>query len=364
MTDEPFQYRFSALRGIQGGREYYVAMCPLRLLSKIFLFDEEEVAPEIRAQRTLNRARLPEITRYIVDNPRDYVFSSLTASIDGRVEFLPHVDHGSIGSLVVPMSARFVIADGQHRRAAIEEALKEKPELGEETISVVFFLDAGLKRSQQLFSDLNRHAVRPTQSIGLLYDHRDPLAGLARGLATDHPVFRGLTEMEKTSISNRSRKLFTLSSIYHATRKFLGKARRASVTEREAALAREFWSEVGKHMGDWQAAQRREVSTKELRQDTIHAHGIGLQAIAIAGAALLQQEPRKWKSGLRGLEKIDWARSNASVWEGRATVGGKLNKTEANVQLTANVIKKALGVPLTEQDSKAEARRSHARAAK
>ena len=39
------------------------------------------------------------------------------------------------------MTSRFIINDGQHRRAAIEEALKERPELGDETIAVVFFLD-------------------------------------------------------------------------------------------------------------------------------------------------------------------------------------------------------------------------------
>ena len=56
------------------------------------------------------------------------------------------------GKLTVPMTARFIVNDGQHRRAAIEEALKERPELGDETISVVFFLDVGLRRSQQMFA--------------------------------------------------------------------------------------------------------------------------------------------------------------------------------------------------------------------
>ncbi len=45
--------------------------------------------------------------------------------------------------------------------AAIEEALKVRPELGDETLSVVFLHDAGLKRSQQMFADLNRHAISP-----------------------------------------------------------------------------------------------------------------------------------------------------------------------------------------------------------
>ena len=82
-----FEYTFPAIRGIQAGREYYITMCPLRLIPKIFLFDEEELSPEIRAQRILNRARVPQISQYIVNNPKDYVFSAITASIDGSVDF-------------------------------------------------------------------------------------------------------------------------------------------------------------------------------------------------------------------------------------------------------------------------------------
>lgn len=163
---EAFNYLFTALRGKQAGREYYVVMCPLRLIPRIFLFDEEELPPELRVQRTLNRSRIPDIASYVVQNPHDYAFSSITAAIDGEVEFKPLDDATElgqdVGQLVVPMTARFVINDGQHRRAAIEEALKESPELADETISVVFFVDRDLERSQQLFADLNKHAVRPT----------------------------------------------------------------------------------------------------------------------------------------------------------------------------------------------------------
>jgi len=53
-----FEYIFPSIRGIQAGREYYVSMCPLHLIPKIFLFDEDELKPELRAQRTINRPRL------------------------------------------------------------------------------------------------------------------------------------------------------------------------------------------------------------------------------------------------------------------------------------------------------------------
>src|SRR3954447_15344206 len=89
-----FEYVFPAIRGVQAGREYYVTMCPLRLIPRMFLFDEEELTPEMRAQRTLNKGRVPEIARYIIDNTDSYVFSALTASVDADVHFEPIASDG------------------------------------------------------------------------------------------------------------------------------------------------------------------------------------------------------------------------------------------------------------------------------
>lgn len=351
-----FEYVFPSIRGMQAGREYYVSMCPLHLIPKIFLFDEDELKPELRAQRTLNRQRVPEIARYIVGNAKDYTFSALTASIDGKVKFEPvasDADARNIGRLRIPMSARFVINDGQHRRAAIEEALSACPELGDETISVVFFLDVGLKRCQQMFADLNRHAVRPTPSLGLLYDHRDLDAQVAKLVMDRVPVFAALTETERSTISNRSIKLFTLSGICSATQSLL-QGLELKVVEQRVDVAVEFWCEVSRHIPDWHAARDRKLSAADLRRDFVHSHALALASLARAGNALLRLENRVWKSSLRKLASLDWARSNSALWEGRAMSAGRLSKRNVNVTLTGNAIKQHLGLGLSAEEQQLE----------
>ncbi|MDA1054582.1 MAG: DNA sulfur modification protein DndB [Planctomycetota bacterium] len=351
-----FEYIFPSIRGVQAGREYYISMCPLRLIPRIFLFDEEELRPELRAQRSLNKQRVPEIARYIVRNPKGYTFSALTASIDGKVKFEPLGDEDSernIGRLHVPMNARFVINDGQHRRAAIEAALHENPDLGDETISVVFFLDVGLKRCQQMFADLNRFSVRTTPSLGLLYDHRDEDALVAKTVMERVPVFNGLTETERSSISNRSIKLFTLSGISNATQALLVGLELDSV-EAKTKVAVEFWTEVSQHVGDWQLARQRKVSAADLRRDYVHAHTLALAALALVGKTLLSQHASDWKKRLKKLETLDWSRGNASQWEGRAMNAGRLSKRNVNVALAANLIKKHLKLELTADEQTLE----------
>jgi DNA sulfur modification protein DndB len=356
--DPRFGYTFPAIRGVQATREYYTSMCPLRLIPKLFYFDEEEAAlsPELRAQRTLNRTRVPEIASYILAHRKDYAFSALTASIDGEVRFdsLGSDPNASrVGLLHVPMDARFIINDGQHRRAAIEAAIRERPELGDESIAVVFFIDRGLERCQQLFADLNRHAVRPSKSIGVLYDHRDDLAQIARLVVIKSRIFGDLVEMERSSLSPRSRKLFTLSAIYTATAALLHEqelADRKSATD----LAISFWEEVAKYLPEWQMVLDGKVSSGEIRQDFIHSHGIALHALGHIGNYLLCAYSDDWKPKLKTLRKINWSRSNSALWEGRAMVGGRLSKATQNVVLTTAAIKQGLRIPLNAEEQKLE----------
>ena len=350
-------FTFEAIRGIQAGRDFFVAMCPLRLIPKVFLFAEEELPPALRAQRSLSRARVPSITKYILDNPTEYVFSSLTASFDGEAHFEPYEEAApDVGRLSIPLSARIVINDGQHRRAAIEEALKRTPELGTETISVVFFQDLNLARCQQMFADLNRHAARPTKSLSILYDHRDPLAQLVRRLTMEVPVFDGLTEMEKTSISNRSMNLFTLNSIYQATSILLRRVGIDPTRGQSYEVALGFWTALGLAILEWRQVQRREVSSSSLRANFIHAHGVTLQALGRAGGDLLRAQPNDWERNLNCIQTIDWSRRNTELWEGRALVGGRITKGARNVVLIANVVKRALSLSLTDEEKRAEKR--------
>lgn len=353
--DSGFEYVFPAVRGIQAQREYYVSMCPMRLLPKLFLFDEKELNPELRAQRQLNKARVPELSRYITENADNYVFSAITVSVDGEVDFaeLTEASSGRVGMLHIPMSARFIINDGQHRRAAIDLALRQKPELGDESIPVVFFLDQGLKRSQQMFSDLNRYAIRPSKSLSILYDQRDQTARLAKLLIAESSVFREVVELEKSSLAKRSRCLFTLSAIYHATETLIGDMEKMDPQE-AAGLALEFWETVADNLRGWRCVRDGKLTAGDLREHYVHTYSVVLQALAHAGKALIARYPKQWPRKLEALETIDWRRSNSSLWEGRAMIGGQVSKAHKNVVLTANAIKQHLGLELSEHEQQVE----------
>lgn len=196
-------------------------------------------------------------------------------------------------------------------------------------------------------------------SLSVLYDHRDPLARLSVRLALSVPIFANRTELEKTTISNRSMNLFTLSSIYHGTKALLGKGQRPEpITQKEEQLAMEYWNEVTNHIKEWRLLLEGKITCSELRKEFIHSHGIGLWALGLAGQRLLSRHPKVWRIRLKRLEKIIWSRTNTELWEGRAMHAGRINASRNNVILTANVLKKALGLTLTKEEEDLEQRLS------
>lgn len=356
--DADYCYAFPAVRGIQAGRPFYIATCPMRIIPKIFSFDETEVPPELRAQRTLNKTRIPEMVRYLLDNPDDYVFSALTASIAVEIAFDENPHSHNLGTLRVPMDAQILINDGQHRRKAIEEALQERPELGQDNIPVLFFVDEGLKRSQQMFADLNKHAIKPSPSLATLYDHRDPASELARHLAKTSKPFIGLTEMESSSISVLSSKLFTLSSIKQATRALLGKGAKDNYDDEDTQISELYWQTVYEHMPDWQMAMHKNVAPAQLRQEYVHAHAVGLHAIGLLGRSLIKERPDTWKQDIEKLRAIDWRKTNPE-WLRRTMSHGKLSKATSAIRLTCNALKIALNLPLTPEENALEAEQNY-----
>jgi DNA sulfur modification protein DndB len=349
-----FFHTFNAVRGIQAGRACYIAMCPMRIIPKIFVFDEDEVPAEIRAQRKLNKSRIPEMANYLINNQKDYILSSLTASIDGETEFEPFSNktgENNIGTFKISMDAQILINDGQHRRAAIEAAVKNEAELGHDHISVVFFVDNGLKKSQQMFADLNKHAVRPSPSLSTLYDLREELSNIARRVMNEVHIFSRLTETEMTSISNRSIKLFTLSSIKSANKALLKKGKNDQISEDEIQTAIEFWKYIASNIKDWNLAAERQVNSWQLRENFIHAHGVLLLSLGVLGSQIINDKS-KWIV-LDKLSEIDWSR-NSPLWKGRAVINGRITKSITNVKLTVNQIKIQIGMKLTAEELEQE----------
>ena len=352
MNDEHVQQQsamtltFPAMHGFMGKRDYYVAIMKLALVPKLFKFrDWAELPPEQRAQRVLQKSRIPEITQYILDNEDGYLFSSLTASFNCEPKFTPVAGHAELGVLQMPFEADLVINDGQHRRAAIEEALKENPALGQESISIVLFPWEDMDRVQQMFSDLNRTARTTSKSLNILYNHRDLLSQVALTVTERLPVFSRFVDKDRISLPLRSPKLFTLGAIYDGNLALLDGVAQSDY-ELKLAQALLYWETVAKNMPLWGQVEAGDLKPAELRQEYICTHAVVLWALGAMGRTLLTERPKDWAARLGTLKEIDWRRTNRE-WQGVAMSGSDVVNRRQSRMDTASFLKRKLGLTLT-----------------
>ena len=345
-------YQFPAVKGFQAENDYYICMVPLGLLNKIFITDSEEVVPDYRAQRKINQARIPEIRDYILNHRNTYVFSALAASIDGAMEFIPCHDSDKVGVLQVDMAASFLINDGQHRKAAIEFALIEDETLKEETISIVFYKDKGLQRSQQMFTDLNKHAVTTSKSLNTLYDSEDPTAIITKNIINKINFLRKYTDKEKDNLSKFSSNLFTLNTFFTANKRITKLIGVSDEAERKILT---YWETVVSNMNEWNEMDAGELSKKSLREDYITTQGLIILALGRLCEFFCNTPAINMCETLKGLRKIDWLRSNEDCWMRRAIKpNGQINRNEQGIFLTYIQIKRLLSLHISDDEAKKE----------
>lgn len=347
-------YTFAAIKGQQGKHEYYLVQCPIRLIPRIFLFDEIEVPASLRRIHTVDSMRITDIANHVAENIDSYIITPIVATIDREVIFESSKDiNNVIGRIHIPLAARMIIQDGQHRRLAIQKIISKNAMLDDDTIPVMLIPDEDFIRSQRLYSILNDTQTKGSRSKRVLHEKSD-LAALAQQLIEEIPLFQGRIELEKTTISNRSTAIFTLSAVYQANEALLDVHKGDEITLEDVQNAHDFWLALGENIQEWQQIIHHEMTTSYLREHYVHGHTVMLIALGKAAHELIKHFPDDWRMKLKLLKQIDWSRSNTNLWEGRAMVLGKMSKATNSIKLSASAIKQVLGLSLSEEEQQLE----------
>jgi DNA sulfur modification protein DndB len=344
-----------AMEGQIGQRTYYACLMKLNAIPKMFTFrDWAEFTAEDREQRILNKKRVPDIAKYILDNEDGYLFASITASYKNKADFNAVAHGSSLGQLEMEFEdANFVINDGQHRCAAIAAAIKENPAIGEETISVLLFPYESKERVQQMFSDLNRFVVKTSKSLDILYDKRDVLSLVTLDASERVPEFKNMVDKDAVSLPVRSPKLFSLAALYDANDELLKHVRISSQPSHDemVRLAVEFWTEVAKSIPAWSKVMNGDLKALELRQESISSHAVVLRALGAIGADLVKEDPENWKSRLMGLASVDWSKKNKD-WENVCIIANSVVSNRQARLATKAYLKRHLNMVLNETEAR------------
>ena len=120
-------------------------------------------------------------------------------------------------------------------------------------------------------------------------------------------------------------------------------------------VAIDFWHAVIEALPEWRFVHNNEMTARDVRESFIHTHGTVLHALGRSGNHLIRGNANwTWAGFTKALSSIDWRRNNSVLWEGRALNAGRVSKANQNVTLTSNVVKSALGLELSADETRLE----------
>ncbi|MBK7649443.1 MAG: DGQHR domain-containing protein [Flammeovirgaceae bacterium] len=159
-------------------------------------------------QRLEDPKRIEPLKNYILKQ-KDRYFNSLTVAFTGGnpkwypvsikkdIKFTDEdIDYLNLkfGILELTGKEELFILDGQHRLLGLKSAIKIKPEVGEEEISVMLVkhdeTSEGIKRTRRIFVSLNRNAKPVSEGENIILEEDDASAIIARLLIEKYPLFK------------------------------------------------------------------------------------------------------------------------------------------------------------------------------
>jgi DGQHR domain-containing protein len=281
-----FGLSLPALRGQQGERTIYLVMPSMVEVNNVIPPDMEPATE--RAQRALDPNHARAISEYIENNPQTYVLGALTYALDREGKFEPVAEGAKIGMLSIPLDAKLRCIDGQHRRHGIKPALELVEELARDDQPIVVYVEPDIVARKQMFSDMNWTVRRVSTSVNVGFNSRDIFARAVNQLVDRHPLLAGRIEKDRSSVGQKSEKLYTLGVLYDVIKRLAMRPEKrvsAKLAESfdERKLIRDgqaFLSLLLEHRPELRKAIERPDLTEDLRVKSIIFSGATLKMMA------------------------------------------------------------------------------------
>lgn len=228
-----------AIRGILGDIVYYTASFTFKQIAERVKKVDGELHTSTSLKDQLQRSltnNYESITNYILSQKEHFFNALVLAVYDGEPVWneievgFKGEDYFNMGFLMLNGEEKIFPVDGQHRVEGIKDAIKENPELEDETISVILIghqkNKEGMERTRRIFSTLNRYA-KPV-SIGdiIALDEDDTVAIVTRNMLESFSLFMNdnISDDKKTkALADKDVKSFTSLIKLYETNKVIYK---------------------------------------------------------------------------------------------------------------------------------------------
>ena len=230
VEDSNPQYTLStpAQRFIQGDRYVYSFSLELEKLDQLFpdRVDDRMVS---EANRPLTPSHAKGIQDYL-EKRNDWVLGTFMLGVSPQaIEFLPYPGQPDDAAVIVGelriLSAdgdTLKIFDGQHRRRAIKDTLKELAQsasqsekldyLQHASVPIMLYAEGSIDALRQMFADASQTKTIERNAV-TRFDHQDAFNVAAMSLSALSNLFEGRVEMERASVSRSSPFIISINQL-------------------------------------------------------------------------------------------------------------------------------------------------------
>jgi DNA sulfur modification protein DndB len=350
-------FQIPVIQSVQGGQIYYSGVVTYKQLIELFVFNEEDDDEELKAQRSIKPKRAKEIADYIIKNAMEYVIPPVIATVGHEHDFNPIDEASGLGFLIIPEGVHVYLCDGQHRREGIKEVLKimgADSELMRETVPVTFYVTEDVERERQIFADINGTPVKIQKSL-LGFFQKNPSSDIARKVMANIPFVNKGMELQKTSLTKTSQKMFTFNTFSSS----IGYLIDGIKVEKQEEYAIAYWNMLCKHIPLWVEVQNKTKKAPELRENTLITHGVMVQALGLLGANIFrkcfvlsnaskEEKLKAIEECVSRLAEVDFYKGNENwvvLWD-----GGRVKTASDNQKLASIYLGILVGLGLSSQD--------------
>jgi len=350
----------------QGQRTHLTFSLPFNLLLEMARLQTADTKKnksnaEELINRPLIRSHVDEIAKYLLETENyilpPFIFNSNTpikvfAFGSGAVKFC---------YAVIPTNVELYVTDGQHRLKAVEKVIPERPELRDDSVTVLVVQEDDIDQIHQDFADCAKNKPIPPALLAA-FDVTNILAKLTRQIAKDLVIFDGRIDKISKTVGKDPSYFLTMNQLRIGMAEFLFGTSRKEVIESRSSQqkselkmllekAKAFYIQFAQINDTWKlllqpASKTVNLDLYSLRQERIDFNTVGFQIINRVGHLIFfgkdfSDEQRN--SLINALATLDYRR-NSTTWENNVVIddgsGGK--KIVAQIAAVDKGFKKAV----------------------
>jgi len=216
-------FTYPCFIGMQGGQQIITIQVPFSHVERLLVCDNTGHVLE-RSQRERSTKRVNDFARYLLDaseNNKPFIVPPLIGNCNGDL----HIDlwgETHLGKVTIPMEARTILFDGQHRQGGIVQAVNADPRLASHKVTIMLTHNLELPVRQQFFSDINSNASKPSASINLAYNRSNEVSQLVREVISLHPLMLSKTDFERPVVTGKFNNYYvSYKAVCDATSRFI-----------------------------------------------------------------------------------------------------------------------------------------------